>query len=134
MSEESVIVKTSERKLETTSPSPYALYGLDNPGSMVMLNNQWANEMLNALQVKRKTSFINSTSQKPSIDSPDYDNWIAVNTMIIGRIRASIEPKVKSPVTFISKARQLWSELKQHFSVGNKVRIHQIKAQLASCR
>lgn len=104
----------------------------------VMLNgenyNQWANEMLNTLQPRRKVGFINGTLSKPASDSPDYDNWIAVNSMIIGWIRASIDPKVKSSVSLISEANQLWSELKQHFSVGNKVRIHQIKAQLASCR
>lgn len=54
--------------------------------------------------------------------------------MIVGWIRSSIEPKVKTTVTFVSNAHQLWEDLKQRFSVGNEVRVHQIKAQLASCR
>lgn len=121
--------------------SPYMLFSSDNPGvkiTSVMLDgdnyNQWANEMLNALQAKRKIGFINGTLKKPSSESPDYENWMAVNSMIIGWIRSSIEPKVKASVTFVSDAAQLWSELKQRFSVGNKVRIHQIKAQQAACR
>ncbi|XP_013589183.1 PREDICTED: uncharacterized protein LOC106297500 [Brassica oleracea var. oleracea] len=123
------------------STSPYALFGSDNPGAMitpVKLNgenyNQWASEMLNALQAKRKVGFINGSLKKPLADDPDHDNWIAVNSMIIGWIRAAIEPNVKSSVTFVSDASQLWSELKQRFSVGNKVRIHQLKAQQAACR
>lgn len=54
--------------------------------------------------------------------------------MIVGWIRASIEPKVRSTITYITDAYQLWEDLKQRFSVGNTVRVHQIKAQLASCR
>lgn len=100
-SEVSVVAKQGEEKMEVSSlsPSPYTLYRSDNPRSMitpVMLNgenyNQWANEKLNALQAQRKTGFINGTINKPSSDSLDYDNWIAVNSMIVGWIRASIDP------------------------------------------
>ncbi|KAG7536483.1 GAG-pre-integrase domain [Arabidopsis suecica] len=121
--------------------SPYLLANSDNPGaliSQVSLNgdnyNEWATEMLNALQAKRKTGFINGSIPKPPANDPNYENWKTVNSMIVGWIRTSIEPKVKSTVTFISDARLLWLDLKQRFSVGNKVRIHQVIAQLALCR
>lgn len=62
-----LVVKTG-MVAESVAQSPYTLYGSDNPGSKitsVMLSgdnyNQWANEMLNALQAKRKTGFINGT-------------------------------------------------------------------------
>lgn len=55
----------------------------------------------------------------------------AVNSIIIGWIRASIELKVKSTVTFISEDHLL---LQTCFSVGNMVRIHQVRAQIAGCR
>lgn len=94
--------------------SPYALFGSDNPGTKitpVVLTgenyNQWANEMLNALQAKRKVGFINGSLKKPAEDDPNYDNWIAVNSMIIGWIRAAIDPKVKSSVSFVNEASQL---------------------------
>nr|AAC67205.1 putative retroelement pol polyprotein [Arabidopsis thaliana] len=126
---------------DVTKVSPYTLASSDNPGAMissVMLTgdnyNEWSTKMLNALQAKRKTGFINGSISKPPLDNPDYENWQAVNSMIVGWIRASIEPKVKSTVTFICDAHQLWSELKQRFSVGNKVHVHQIKTQLAACR
>jgi hypothetical protein len=96
--------------------------------------NSWSTEMLNALQAKRKTGIINGAIRKPPADDQNFENWTAVNSMIVGWIRASIEPKVKSTVTFISDAHQLWIDLKQRFSVGNKVRIHQLIAQLATCR
>ncbi|KAG7552999.1 Retrotransposon Copia-like N-terminal [Arabidopsis thaliana x Arabidopsis arenosa] len=121
--------------------SPYLLANSDNPGALisgVSLNgdnyNEWATEMLNALQAKRKTGFLNGSIPKPPANDPNYENWKTVNSMIVGWIRTSIEPKVKSTVTFISDARLLWLDLKQRFSVGNKVRIHQVIAQLALCR
>nr|AAD19784.1 putative retroelement pol polyprotein [Arabidopsis thaliana] len=128
-------------RVDSLMVSPYTLASSDNPGaviSSVELNgdnyNQWATEMLNALQAKRKTGFINGTIPRPPPNDPNYENWTAVNSMIVGWIRTSIEPKVKATVTFISDAHLLWKDLKQRFSVGNKVRIHQIRAQLSSCR
>ncbi|XP_056860139.1 uncharacterized protein LOC108835766 [Raphanus sativus] len=91
-------------------------------------------EVVNALQAKRKLGFIKGTLKKPEETSPDLENWLTVNSMIVGWIRASIEPKVRSTVTYITEAYQLWEDLKQRFSVGNNVRVHQIKAHLASCR
>lgn len=124
-----------------TVVSPYTLSSSDNPGaviSSVLLNetnyNEWSHEMLNALQAKRKTGFINGSIPKPPDTSSDLENWKTVNSMIVGWIRSSIEPKLKSTVTFITDAHELWDELTHRFSVGNNVRVHQIKTRLASCR
>lgn len=121
--------------------SPYTLSSNDNPGALitsVLLTgdnyNEWSTEMLNALQAKRKMGFINGTIKKPPPESAKYKNWMTVNSMIIGWIRVSIEPKVRSTVTFIADTSQLWIDLKQRFSVHNKVRLHQLKGQIAACR
>lgn len=80
------------------------------------------------------SGFINGTIKKPTPDHADYENWMTVNSMIVGWIRVSIEPKVRSTVTFIAVSFQLWSNLKQRFSVHNKVRLHQLKGQISTCR
>ena len=112
----------------------------DNPGAVityVQLNgdnyNEWSSEMLNALQAKRKLGFINGTLKKPAEGSLDLENWLAVNSMLVGWIHIAIQPRGRSTRTYMD-AHQLWSNFKERFSVGNTVRIHQIKAQLASCR
>ena len=141
MSDVHALAQASQKKDEVASVSPYTLYASDNPGAVitsVRLNgenyNEWSSEMLNALQAKRKLGIIKGTLVKPADSSPDLQNWLTVNSMLVGWIRASIEPKVKSTVTYITDAHQLWENLKQRFSVGNTVRVHQIKAQLASCK
>lgn len=125
----------------STKPSPYTLARSDNPGAVISLiflngdnNNEWAREMHNALQAKCKTCFINGTLKKPYVDDPDFENWEVVNSMIVGWIRASIKPTVKSTVTFISEAHKLWNELQTRLSVGNKVFVHQLRAQIAGCQ
>ena len=125
----------------TLVTSPYALFSSDNPGALITSvqlkgdnYNEWAMEMGNALRAKKKMGFIDGTLPKPSEDSTKLEAWLSVNSMIVGWIRSSIEPRVRSTVTFITEARKLWENLKKRFEVGNKVHVHQLMEQVASCR
>ncbi|XP_048638582.1 uncharacterized protein LOC125610287 [Brassica napus] len=122
-------------------PTPYSLFASDNPGALitsVMFTgdnyNEWSTELVNALRAKRKLGFIDGTISKPAIDDPKFELWSFVNSLIVGGIRSSIEARVRSTVTFIFDSHKLWENLKKRFSVGNKVRIHHLKEQLASCK
>lgn len=113
--------------------TPYSLFSSDNPGSMitsVLLTgdnyNEWASEMLNALRAKKKSGFIDGSLPKPSADSADLESWTSVNSMVIGWLRTSITPRVRSTVSFITEAHSLWENLCERFSVGNKVRVHHL--------
>ena len=123
--------------------SPYYLSPSDNPGvsiSPVSLNGEnyaeWASELENALQAKRKTGFIDGTLLIPDEkEKPvEAETWRTVNSMIVGWIRASISLAVRSTVTFTPDAYKMWNDLKKRFSVGNAVRVHQLKAELTACR
>lgn len=122
-------------------PTPYSLFASDNPGALitsVMFTgdnyNEWSTELVNAHRAKRKLGFIDGTIPKPTIDDPKFELWSSVNSLIVGWIRSSIEARVRSTVTFISDSHKLWENFKKRFSVGNKVRIHHLKEQLASCK
>ena len=123
--------------------SPYYLANSDNPGvsiSPVSLNGEnyaeWASELENALRAKRKIGFINGVLLMPDErEKPtEAEEWRTVNSMIVGWIRASISPTIRSTVTFTADAFKMWSDLKRRFSVGNTVRVHQLKADLAACK
>ena len=123
--------------------SPYFLSHSDNPGvsiSPVLLTGEnyaeWASELENALRAKRKIGFIDGSLMMPrEIEKPTKtDIWKTVNSMIVGWIRASISPAIRSTVTFTPDARKLWCDLKKRFSVGNAVRVHQLRAELAACK
>ena len=85
------------------------LHPSDNPGvsiSPVSLNGEnyaeWASELENALRAKHKTRFINGTFLMPDEkEKPaETESWKTVNSMIVGWIRVSISPAVRSTVTF----------------------------------
>lgn len=129
------------KQLDVMKISPYSLFSSDNPGALITSvqlkgdnYNEWAMEMMNALRAKKKSGFVDGTLPKPGEDSADLEAWLSVNSMIVGWIRSSIEPRVRSTVTFITEAHKLWDNLKKRFEVGNKVRVHQLMEQLASCR
>lgn len=132
------VVKIQSDALKT---SPYSLFSSDNPGALITSvqlkgdnYNEWAMEMVNALRAKKKFGFVDGTLPKPTEDGSELEAWLSVNSMIVGWIRTSIEPRVRSTVTFITEASKLWDNLKKRFEVGNKVRVHQLMEQLASCR
>ena len=92
--------------------------------------------MENALRAKRKFRFINGTLLIPDEkENPtEAEQWRTVNSMIVGWIRASISPAIRSTVTFTADAKKMWEDLKRRFSVGNAVRVHQLKSELAACK
>ncbi|CAL9233933.1 unnamed protein product [Arabidopsis halleri] len=120
--------------------SPYYLHPSDNPGALissVVLKednySEWATELKNSLQAKKKLGFIDGSTPKPSND-PDLSLWLAANSMIIGWIRPSIDPKIRSTVSFISEASTLWESLRSRFSVSNAGRKQVLKDEIAGCK
>lgn len=137
MSSKELVTKASDNMVV----SPYSLFSSDNPGAMITSvqlkgenYNEWSLEMMNALRAKKKNGFIDGTLPQPGEGDANLESWLSVNSMIVGWIRTSIEPRVRSTVTFISDAHKLWENLKQRFAVGNKVRVHQLMEKLAACR
>lgn len=95
-----------------------------------------SSELENAIRAKRKIGFINDSLKCPDErENPvETEMWRTANSMIVGWIRASISPTIRSTVPFCPDACKMWSELKRRFSVGSAVRVHQLKAELASCK
>lgn len=120
--------------------SIYYLHPSDNPGALitsVLLKRdnytEWATELSNSIQAKRKLGFINGTFTKPTSE-PDLSRWMATNSMLVGWIRTSIDPKIRSTVSFVHEAHKLWENLQRRFSVKNGVRVHQIREAINTCQ
>lgn len=123
-----------------TRRNPYALSSSDNPGalisSVVLTENnypEWSTELKNSLQAKLKLGFLDGSIPKSTAE-PDLSMWLAANSMIVGWIRTSIDPKIRSTVSFVSEASTLWESLRERFSVGNGVRKQVLKDEIALCR
>lgn len=133
---ETIVAKVSKTKI-----MPYSLLSSDNPGSMissVQLTGdnyaKWAIEMMNAFRAQRKRGFVDGSIKKPADTKPDFESWTSVNSMVIRWLRTSIAPRDRSTVSFSSDTVDLWENLKRRFLGWNKVHIHQLVPQIASCR
>lgn len=138
MSTPSTTTSTSLLSDVSSQETPYTLHPSDNPGALitsVLLRgdnySEWAVELWNSLLAKQKIGFIDGTITKPT-ENHDLARWTATNSMIVGWIRTSIDPKVRSTVTHVPDAYKLWDSLKRRFSVKNGVRKHQLEDEITN--
>ncbi|CAJ2632240.1 unnamed protein product [Trifolium pratense] len=122
--------------------SPYYLSNSDNPGNIITQvqlkgdNNydEWARAVKTALRAKKKFGFVDGSLTQPSDDSEDLEDWWTVNSMLVSWILNTIEPTVRSTISYMEVAKHLWDDIKERFSVGNGPRIQQLKSELADCK
>lgn len=88
--------------------------------------DEWARAMRNALQAKKKLGFVDGTLTKPKDDSAYAEDWWVVNSMLVAWILITIKPSLRSTITYMESARDLWEDIEQRFSMGNGPRIYQL--------
>lgn len=95
---------------------------------------RWSKLMINAIRTKRKLGFLNGTIKRPAADTEDAERWDMVNSMIIGWIYSSVEPKLRSSISLVDDISVMWASIKNHFSVGDGTREHQLHADFTTCK
>ncbi|KAJ8645102.1 hypothetical protein MRB53_006850 [Persea americana] len=122
-------------------PNSYTLTSNDNPGNIITQvqlkgenNDEWARAMRTALQAKKKYGFVDGTIKRPDDDSPDIEDWWTVNSMLVSWIFNTIEPTLRSTISYMENVKDLWEEIKQRFSVGNGPQVQQLRSDLANCK
>ncbi|KZV39751.1 hypothetical protein F511_08213 [Dorcoceras hygrometricum] len=90
--------------------------------------------MRNALRAKKKLGFIDGSLEKPSNDSSEIEDWWMVNSMLVAWIFNTIEPTLRSTITYVENVKDLWEDIQQRFSIGNGPRVHQLKTDIAACK
>lgn len=90
--------------------------------------------MMNSLRTKRKIGLIDGTLKRPSSDFDDAEKWDMVNSMIIGWIYSSVEPKLRPSISLVDSAKAMWASLQRRFSVSDDTQTHQLHADIAACK
>lgn len=108
--------------------SPYDLTSGDNPGAVIALN------LRIALSSRKKFSFLDESIPKPGNDSPNLEDWIANNHLIVGWIKLTIEPKLHSSISTREVAHDMWEIIKKRFSIKSGARLQQLRNALATCK
>ena len=90
---------------------------------------------INSLMTNNKLGFINGTITKP-IDkgSPEGKAWIMVNSMITCWMMIVIDLKLHASFAYVKSTQALWENIHKRYSMLNVPKIHQLKAQIASCK
>ncbi|KAF7840374.1 retrovirus-related Pol polyprotein from transposon TNT 1-94 [Senna tora] len=121
--------------------SPYDITSQDNPGlliTQVQLRganyDEWARSLRTALRARKKFGFVDGTIEKPDDKSDKLEDWWTINSLLVSWIRNTIEPGLRSTISHVEVARNLWLTIKKRFSIANGPRIQQLKSELAECK
>jgi hypothetical protein len=122
--------------------SPYDITPNDNPGSLltqVQLKgdqnyDEWSRSLRTALRARKKFGFVDGTIERPDEGSADLEDWWTNNSLLVSWIMNTIEPSLRSTMSHMEVAQDLWQDIKERFSVVNGPRIQQLKAELAECK
>ncbi|XP_074305523.1 uncharacterized protein LOC141640739 [Silene latifolia] len=95
---------------------------------------EWAKGFRNGLGAKRKLGFIDGTLKKPSATSEDLEDWMTVNYTVIAWIFNTIEPTLRSTISYRETSVELWEDIRRRFSHGNGVKIYQLESEISDCK
>ncbi|CAH9088562.1 unnamed protein product [Cuscuta europaea] len=95
---------------------------------------EWSVAMKNALRAKWKTVFIDGTIKRPTTNKDDLEDWLQVNSMMVGWIMTAADPSLRSNLTYMESAYDLWTDLAERFAVGDSMRIYELKDAIRGCK
>ncbi|KAJ1399630.1 Retrotransposon gag domain [Sesbania bispinosa] len=128
--------KNSEQKVDLI----FFLGPNDNPSNVITPiqlrgpnYDEWARAIRTSLQAKRKYGFVEGKVPKPTTPEK-MEDWIAVHSMLIAWLLNTIEPSLRSTLSYYDDAQSLWTHLKQRFCVVNGTRICQLNTSLGECK
>lgn len=61
-------------------------------------------------------------------------DWSTVHSMLSSWLLDTLSPHLRSSVSRFEDARELWTHLKERFSVSNGTRICHLKSQISDCK
>lgn len=114
------LATNKEQKYKTITP--YDLSANDNPGAVIshpLLNghnyDEWTVNLRMALSSRKKFGFLDGSLPKPASDSPYLEDWTANNHLLVGWIKQTIDPKLRSSISTWEIAKDLWDIMKKRF-------------------
>ncbi|XP_057981103.1 uncharacterized protein LOC131166526 [Malania oleifera] len=84
--------------------------------------------MNRVLWIENKLGFINGTIYEPfDPNDPLMEHWLRYNDIVITWMQNTMAVDIKSSITYVETAHQLWLELEQRFAQQNAPRIFKVK-------
>lgn len=87
-----------------------------------------------SLRALRKWGFVEGTIEVPKKGTSEIEDWWTVQSMLVSWILNTIEPSLRSTISYKENAKDVWEDIKERFSIVNGPRIPQLKSDLAGCK
>ncbi|KAG2699759.1 hypothetical protein I3760_07G204900 [Carya illinoinensis] len=88
--------------------------------------------MRRALNIKNKLGFLESKISKPLDSDPLFLPWERCNDMIIAWLQISVGPDLRPAIAHAETAAEVWSDLRERFSIKNAPHIFQLTKAVSS--
>lgn len=126
-------IPSSDNKITATTNPAYLLNSSDNPRTPLVaavLNGEnyltWSMSMKTLLRAKTKLGFINGSIKKPKSESPDYQHWENVDSMVMAWIINLVDPSLQASISHATTVRDIWEDLEERFAQTKSPRVHQL--------
>ncbi|XP_074299877.1 uncharacterized protein LOC141631054 [Silene latifolia] len=86
-----------------------------------------------SLKSRRKFGFCNGSIDKPT-DLTLLGEWEVIHCTSVQWIMRTIDPSIKSSISYIEDARLLWDGLAERFSTVDGSKIHALKSDVHDCK
>ncbi|KAK6791776.1 hypothetical protein RDI58_010857 [Solanum bulbocastanum] len=96
--------------------------------------DEWAKVVRNTFNAKKKLGFIDGLITQPKEERFEHDDWYVFNSMLVAWVFKTIYLSLRSMISYMETIKELWIELRERFSIGNDMRIHQLRSELSSCK
>ncbi|GMJ15242.1 hypothetical protein like AT1G21280 [Hibiscus trionum] len=94
--------------------SPYDITSSDNPESLITQiqlkgenYDEWARSLRIALRARKKFGFVDGTIQRLDEKSPDLEDWLTNNSLLVSWIMNTIELSLHSTISHMEVAQEL---------------------------
>lgn len=132
--------KSVEDEIKIDSLSPYFLGSHDGPGILITPvklrgenYDEWSRSVRMSLKSRRKFGFCDGTITKPTSQAM-FEHWECVNCTVVQWIMNTIDPSLKTGISYYEEAQPLWEDLKERFSVVDGLKLQNLKSSIASCK
>ena len=112
----------SDKKMLT----PYALTSNNNPANIITQvqlkcdnYDEWARAVHTILRAENIYGFVDGSIKQLDNDSSKLEDWWTVNSMLVSWLFNTIEPILRSTISYMENVKELWEEIKQRFCIGN---------------
>ena len=90
--------------------------------------------MRTALRAKKKYGFVDGTIKQPDKNASKIEDWWTVNSMLVSWVFNTIEPKLRSTISHMEIVKDMWDDIRERFSIGNRPQVQQLRSNLANCK